>query len=106
MATTEELINQVAAADTVDQLDAIQATSQDPAVNQAVQIRRDELNAKSVTPAANARAAATVAETGLGPNAVTEPAKPKDHYYVNTNGDHINAFGEIKGSPEDKKRWS
>jgi len=105
--STNELIAQAAAADTTDQLDAIQAASQDPAVNQAVQIRRDELNAKSVTQPANARAAATVGDDGLGPNAKTEPDNPKAHHFLATDGKtRINAFGEEKGSPEDKKRWA
>lgn len=47
-----------------------------------------------------------VKEVPLGPNMTTDPPNPADHYFVNTNGDHINAFGEVKGSPEDKKRFS
>lgn len=43
----------------------------------------------------------------IGPNATTEPADPKEHYFVATDGTtHVNAWGEVKGSPEDKKRWS
>jgi hypothetical protein len=103
MATTDELVAQAAAADTTDQLDAIQAASQDPAVNQAVQNRRNELNTRATTPAARA----AVAEEPLGPNMTTEPAKPAQHYYLATDGKtHINAWGEEKGSPEDKKRFS
>lgn len=42
----------------------------------------------------------------LGPNATTDPAKPEDHYYLASDGEtKINAWGEEKGSPEDKKRW-
>jgi hypothetical protein len=45
-------------------------------------------------------------KAALGPNAKTEPEKPEEHYYVAADGKtHINAFGEVKGSPEDKKRW-
>lgn len=40
---------------------------------------------------------------------VTEPAKPQDWFVEISNGDgtfrHVNAWGEEKGSPEDKKRW-
>lgn len=97
---------QVAAADTTDQLDAIQATSQDAALNEAIQVRRDELSAESVTTAPNARAAATVGTDGLGPNATTNPPKSSAHYYLAEDGKtKINAFGEEKGSPEDKKRF-
>lgn len=43
---------------------------------------------------------------------VTEPAKPKDHFFLVADPDasdgfrKVNAWGEEKGSPEDKKRWA
>ena len=101
MAATDELMAQAAAAETTDQLDAIQAQSQDPGVNQAVQTRRTELNARSVTRPAVA-AADPPPDKQFG---VTEPDKPKDHYFLSTDGRKVNAWGEEKGSAEDKKRW-
>jgi hypothetical protein len=47
----------------------------------------------------------TVVETNdppPGPNATTEP--PENQYFVAPNGDEVNAFGEKKGSAEDKRR--
>jgi hypothetical protein len=41
-----------------------------------------------------------------GPNASTEPEDPEGHYFLAPDGEtKINAWGEKKGSPEDKKRW-
>lgn len=104
--STDELVRQAQAAETSDQLDAIQAASGEAAVAQAVQARRDELNSRSVTRAATAREAASVGEDGLGPNARTEPDDPKKHYFETPDGRKVNAWGEVKGSPEDKKRFA
>jgi hypothetical protein len=96
----------VSAAETTDQLDALQAQTQDPAMLQAIAQRREELGAIT---ARQRRATVAATSTDVGPNAVTDPAKPKDHYFEVDNGDgtfrKVNAWGEEKGSPEDKKRW-
>jgi hypothetical protein len=102
MAATDDLIAQAAVADTTDQLDAIQAQSQDPGVSQAVQNRRTELNTRSVTSPRAAVADEPAPDKQFG---VTEPEKPKEHYFVKAAGKKVNAWGEEKGSPEDKKRW-
>lgn len=103
MAKTEELISQVAAADTADQLDAVQASTQDSAVLQAIALRREEIGAST---AAQRRATIEATSMEVGENATTEPESPKDHYFLASDGKtHINAWGEEKGSPEDKKRW-
>lgn len=97
-AGTNELVAQAQAATTQEQLDAIAAQSADPAVAAAVQARRDQL--------APEQAAARTGTGTLGPNAVTEPTKRQ--YFEIPNGDgtlrSVNAFGEEKGSAEDKKR--
>jgi len=102
-----DYVAQAQAAETTDQLDAIQsAGGNDQAVAAAVQQRRGELNARPVTDAPNARLAATMGDDGLGPNTVTEPQKPDKHYYIAADGKtKVNAWGEEKGSAEDKKRW-
>jgi hypothetical protein len=53
--------------------------------------------------------ATKAADAELAQNGVTEPAKPKDHYFLVADGEggfrKVNAWGEEKGSAEDKKRW-
>lgn len=47
-----------------------------------------------------------VREGPLGPNMTTDPEDPRNHYFLASDGEtKVNAFGEVKGSPEDKKRW-
>lgn len=99
MATKDELIAQTQAATTGEQLDAIGAQSNDSDVQAAVQSRRDQL----------APAAATARATSnqpVGPEATTE--RDKRQYFEVSNGDgtwrQVNAWGEEKGSSEDKKR--
>lgn len=50
-----------------------------------------------------------VTEPDNGPNMATDPDDPEKHYYRIPDGEgrfrRINAWGEEKGSPEDKKRW-
>jgi hypothetical protein len=43
-----------------------------------------------------------VEEQPPGPNATTEP--PEGHYFTMPDGTEVNAFGEPKGSKEDKAR--
>lgn len=101
MATAEELVAQTQAATTAEQLDAIAAQSTDQAVQQAVQARRDQLTPQRAT----ARAQAAEAEQS-GPNATTD--RTTRQYFEVSNGDgtwrQVNAWGEEKGSAEDKKR--
>jgi hypothetical protein len=80
--------------------------------------RKDEDQAQQPAPAARTTAtaqqlaqaierglAATV-EPPTGPNANTQPENPAEHYYLSTNGKQVNAFGEEKGSKEDKQRMA
>ena len=101
MATAEELVAQTQAATTSEQLDAIAAQSDDQAVQQAVQARRAQL-----TPQRANRRAAAAEEAELGPDATTD--RTTRQYFEVPNGDgtfrQVNAWGEEKGSPEDKKR--
>jgi len=107
MATTDELVAQAQAADTNEQLDAIQAQSQDAAVAQAVQDRRGALGGQANATPAVSRAADTQRVLADNPNLKTEPDKPKEHYYLAQDGKtKINAWGEEKGSAEDKKRMA
>lgn len=50
-----------------------------------------------------------VKEPVNGPGMATDPPKPEAHCYRVPDGEggfrNINAWGEEKGSPEDKKRW-
>jgi hypothetical protein len=47
-----------------------------------------------------------VSEPAPGPNATTEIKDPETHYFLASDGKtKVNAFGEVKGSPEDKIRW-
>ncbi len=46
-------------------------------------------------------------EGPTGPNASTEPEDPAEHYFLAADGKtKINAYGEEKGSPEDKRRMA
>lgn len=51
-----------------------------------------------------------VKEPPNGPNVKTDPEKPGEHYYEISNGDgtsrRVNAWGEEKGSAEDKRRFA
>jgi hypothetical protein len=48
-----------------------------------------------------------VDEGPTGPNASTDPEDPAEHYFIAADGEtRINAFGEKKGSAEDKRRMS
>lgn len=47
-----------------------------------------------------------VKEPANGPGMATNPEKPDEHHFLSTDGRKINAFGEEKGSPEDKKRFA
>jgi hypothetical protein len=80
--------------------------------------RKDEEQAQQPAPAARTSAtaqqlaqaierglAATV-ELPTGPNANTQPEDPAEHYFLSTNGKKVNAFGEEKGSREDKQRMA
>lgn len=76
--------------------------------------RRDDEPRASAAPAvttqdvAKALADLTKAPDGpTGPNVTTEPEDPKAHYFIASDGEtKINAWGEEKGSPEDKKRMA
>lgn len=47
-----------------------------------------------------------VNEPAPGPNMSTDPEDPAAHYFLASDGEtKINAWGEVKGSPEDKKRF-
>lgn len=53
------------------------------------------------------RGLASTVEEPIGPNAQTEPENPADHYFLATDGKtRINAFGEEKGSKEDRQRMA
>lgn len=46
-------------------------------------------------------------EGPTGPNASTDPEDPAEHYFLAADGKtKVNAFGEEKGSPEDKRRMA
>jgi hypothetical protein len=72
--------------------------------NQASAVRRRPLPANATI--ADLRAAlADVDEPETGPNVNTEPEDPAGHYFLATDGKtQINAFGEKKGSDEDRRR--
>lgn len=133
MATAEELVDQARAASTLAELDAIAAQAEGrKTVDDAVATRRTQLAsgdqgqgqgqqqqpaaqpAQPARPTATAQQLAQVIERGLaatvepptGPNANTEPEDPAAHYFLSTNGKPINAFGEEKGSKEDKQRMA
>ena len=49
----------------------------------------------------------TVKEGPTGENAKTEPENPAEHFFLAADGKtKINAFGEEKGSKEDKQRMA
>jgi hypothetical protein len=121
MATAEELIDQAKAASTTQELDAIEAQADDrKTVTEAVAARRQALEQgpeqqppanKTAQPAQSQQTTRTLvrertvietAEPPPGPNATTEP--PSGQYFLNTAGDEVNAWGEKKGSPEDRAR--
>jgi hypothetical protein len=46
-------------------------------------------------------------EGPTGPNATTNPENPAEHYFLAADGKtKVNAYGEEKGSPEDKRRMA
>lgn len=46
-------------------------------------------------------------EGPTGPNATTDPENPAEHFYLASDGKtKINAYGEEKGSAEDKRRMA
>lgn len=46
-------------------------------------------------------------EGPTGPNATTDPENPEEHFFLASDGKtKVNAFGEEKGSAEDKKRMA
>jgi hypothetical protein len=48
-----------------------------------------------------------VNEEPTGPNASTDPENPAEHFYLASDGKtKINAYGEEKGSAEDKRRMA
>jgi hypothetical protein len=71
----------------------------------AAQQRRRPLPANATIADLRAALALDVDEGETGPNATTEPENPAAHYFLATDGKtQINAFGEKKGSDEDKRR--
>lgn len=58
------------------------------------------------TPARQTPEQVAAEQAALSPNMQTDPEKPEAHYFLASDGKtKINAFGEEKGSTEDKKRW-
>ena len=53
------------------------------------------------------RGLASTVEGPTGPNATTDPEDPGEHYFLAADGKtKVNAYGEEKGSAEDKRRMA
>lgn len=79
--------------------DAAKAAADQKAVDDTAKPGRPIVTERVVTREVN--------EPAPGPNATTDPEDPKAHYYLASDGKtKINAWGEVKGSPEDEKRFS
>jgi hypothetical protein len=82
--------------------DADKATDQE---QRAAQQRRRPLPPNATIADLRAALSLDQEEGETGPNATTEPESPAEHYFLATDGKtQINAFGEKKGSDEDKRR--